>query len=102
MITYKLSAPTEEQIKSYLAELTQHEQWEQYASNLSIGIHNTYYIGRIVDVPAELNDEGEVVTEPTYLEGFHADIHVPDGTELTLPDWITRHFPDNPVHSFGG
>ena len=89
MTTYKLSASTEEQIKSYLAELTQHEQWEQYASNLSIGIHNTYYIGRIEN-------------ESTYLEGYHADIHVPDGTELTLPDYITRHFPDNPVHSFGG
>jgi hypothetical protein len=97
MTTYKLSAPTEEQIKSYLAELTQHEQWEQYASNLSIGIHNTYYIGRIVDIPAETEED-----ESTYLEGYHADIHASDGTELTLPDYITRHFPDNPVHSFGG
>jgi hypothetical protein len=94
MTTYKLSAPTEEQIKSFLAELTEHEQWEQYASNLSIGIHNTYYIGRIVDVPAETEDD-----EPTYLDGFHADVHA--STELTLPDYITRHFPDNPVHGFG-
>ena len=97
MITYKLSAPTEEQIKSYLAELTQHEQWEQYLSNLEKGIHNTYYIGRIVDIPAETEED-----EPAYLDGFHSDIHVPDGVELTLPDYITRHFPDNPVHSFGG
>jgi hypothetical protein len=97
MTTYKISAPTEEQIKSYLAELTQHDEWEQYASNLSIGIHNTYYIGRIVDVPAETEED-----EPTYREGFHADIHASDGVELTLPDYITRHFPDNPVHSFGG
>jgi hypothetical protein len=97
MTTYKLSAPTEDEIKSYLADLCEHDEWEQYASNLSIGIHNTYYIGRIVDVPAE-TEEGE----PTYLDGFHADVHVPDGTELTLPDYITRHNPTNPVHSFGG
>jgi hypothetical protein len=95
MITYKLSAPNEEQIKSYLAELCEQDEWEQYASNLSIGIHNTYYIGRIVDVPAE-TEEGE----PTYLDGYHADVHA--STELTLPDWITLHNPTNPVHSFGG
>jgi hypothetical protein len=99
MITYKLSAPTEELIKSYLAELTQHDEWEQYASNLSIGIHNTYYIGRIVDVQAELNEDGEVVSEATYIEGYHADVlaHV----ELTLPEGITRHYPATPVHTFG-
>ncbi len=101
MKTYKLSAPSEEQLKSFLGEITQHEQFEQYLSNHKLGIHNTYYIGRIVDVQAELNEDGEVVSEATYLNGFHADIHATDDAELTFPDFITLHEPTNPVHLFG-
>jgi hypothetical protein len=94
MTTYKLSAPTEEQIKSYLADLCEQDEWEQYASNLKKGIHNTYYIGRIVDPESDPEN-------PTYREGFNADIHATDEAELTLPDYITLNNPTNPVHGFG-
>jgi hypothetical protein len=94
MTTYKLSAPTEEQIKSYLAEMTEHDEWEQYASNLGKGIHNTVWLGILPD----RNSDPE---NPTYREGFNADIHATDEAELTLPDYITLHNPTNPVHGFG-
>jgi hypothetical protein len=92
MTTYKLSAPTEEQIKSYLADLCEQDEWEQYVSNLGKGIHNTVWLGILPD----RNSDPE---NPTYLEGYHADIH--SAVSIDLPDYITRHFPDNPVHGFG-
>jgi hypothetical protein len=92
MTTYKLSAPTEAELKAYLTELTGATEWAQYLSDLSNGVECCYYIGQI---PTEDSDP----EAPTYLEGYHADVLA--RVELTLPEGITRHYPATPVHTFG-
>ena len=32
------------------------------------------YIGKLVDKPATFDEDGEVLTDATYLEGWHVDV----------------------------
>jgi len=44
---------------------------------------NTDIVGLIVDTPAELNEEGEVTSEATYVDGVHCNLRVlPSESEL--------------------
>jgi hypothetical protein len=90
MINNQISAKTEAKLLDYIETLT--DSREQYASNLTDGIHNCVILGRIVEV--EATEEAEAVLS----ERYHADIHATH--ELDLPSGIQRHFPDNPRHRF--
>lgn len=48
---------------------------------------NTDIIGLIVDTPAELNEEGEVVTEATYVDGIHVNIRAIGEDTSALEDY---------------
>lgn len=43
-----------------------------------------HYIGRMVDVDATLDEEGNVVTEATYYDGEHANMRLLDEELITL------------------
>ena len=58
--------------------------------------HAVVYVGQIVDVPAELNDEGEVITEATFVDGYHVDVMLKD--EEDFGEYEV--FPNTPSHNF--
>ena len=95
---YKLSTQTEAEIKAYLTEIIEAEEWEQYLSNLNKGIHNCVYLGKLVKIPAEYDEEGNITKELKYYEGYHADVMCDQALEI--PDHITEHSPQNPKHTF--
>ena len=54
------------------------------------------YIGKIVDTPAVMEDM-EVITEATFIEGYHVDIMVNEAIEFD-----NAIEPNNPKHAFAG
>lgn len=61
---------------------------------------NTDIIGLIVDTPAELNEEGEVTSEATYVDGVHCNLRVlPSESELVegLSDYLVEPSPVTPA-----
>ena len=57
--------------------------------------HAIVYIGKIVDTPATFNEDGEVETEATYLDGYHVDIMT--SADIAFTNAIE---PNNPIHKF--
>lgn len=58
--------------------------------------HAIVYIGLIMDTPPVMNGM-EVITEATYLDGFHVDVMTED--EIQFDNALT---PNNPKHTFAG
>ncbi len=61
---------------------------------------NTDIIGLIVDTPAELDEEGEVISEATYVDGVHCNLRVlPGESELVerLNDYLCDPTPATPA-----
>ena len=58
--------------------------------------HAVVYVGRIVDVPAELDDEGNVIAEATFIEGYHVDVMLKDEEDFGAYEV----FPETPSHNF--
>jgi len=61
---------------------------------------NMDIIGLIVDSPAQLNEEGEVTSEATYVDGVHCNLRVlPGESELVerLNDYLCDPTPVTPV-----
>jgi len=54
------------------------------------------YIGNIVDVPATFNEDGEVLTDATFLDGYHVDVMLNEAVDFGDSEVVT----DNPVHNF--
>lgn len=59
--------------------------------------HAVVYIGAIVDVDGEYNDEGEELTAPTYLDGYHVDVMTKEVVDFGA--FVVT--PNNPRHTFG-
>lgn len=55
------------------------------------------YIGKIVDVPATFDEEGEVLTDATFLEGYHVDVMLNEAVDFGENEIVI----DNPKHTFG-
>ena len=60
------------------------------------GVHSVKHLGQLVDKPAVMVD-GKVVTEATYLDGYHVDIAT-DNTYKFAEG--VEQFPANPKHLF--
>jgi len=58
---------------------------------------NTDIIGLIVDTPAELNEEGEVVTEATYIDGVHVNIRAVGEDTSALEAYKVDPEPNTPA-----
>ena len=55
------------------------------------------YIGKIVDVPATFDQEGEVLTDATFLDGYHVDVMLNEVVDFGDNEVVTN----NPKHTFG-
>ena len=58
---------------------------------------NTDIVGLIVDTPAELNEEGEVVTEATYVDGVHVNIRAVGEDTSALEAYRVDPEPNTPA-----
>jgi len=54
------------------------------------------YIGNIVDVPATFDKEGEVLTDATFVDGYHVDVMLNKEVDFGENEIVT----DKPVHTF--
>lgn len=61
------------------------------------GIHAIVEIGKIVDQHGTYDEEGNTITEPTFIDGSHVDIM--SENEIEFQSAIHT---DNPVHTFAG
>jgi len=59
---------------------------------------NTDIVGLIVDTPAELNEEGEIISEATYIDGVHVNIRLMPGESAEgLSDYLVDPTPVTPA-----
>ena len=71
-----------------------------YTEDLSFGngIHAVVEVGLIIDQEATFDEQGNLLTEPTYRDGYHFDIM----SEIEIDFGENETFPNNPKHTFAG
>lgn len=62
------------------------------------GIDAVVEVGLIIDQEATFDEQGNLLTEPTYREGYHFDIM----SEKEIDFGENEIFPNNPKHTFAG
>ena len=58
---------------------------------------NTDIVGLIVDTPAELDEEGEVISDATYVDGVHVNIRAVGEDTSSLEDYRVDPEPNTPA-----
>jgi hypothetical protein len=59
------------------------------------GTHAVVYIGAIVHVQGTYDEDGNELTPPAFIDGYHVDVMV--GREI---DFDSEVYPSNEVHKF--
>lgn len=62
------------------------------------GIDAVVEVGLIIDKEATFDEQGNLLTEPTYRDGYHFDIM----SEKEIDFGENEIFPNNPKHTFAG
>lgn len=62
------------------------------------GIDAVVDVGLIIDQEATFDEQGNLLTEPTYREGYHFDIM----SEIEIDFGANEIFPNSPKHTFAG
>ena len=62
------------------------------------GIDAVVEVGLLIDQEATFDEQGNLLTEPTYRDGYHFDIM----TENEIDFGENEFFPNNPKHTFAG
>ena len=62
------------------------------------GIDAVVEVGLIIDQEATFDEQGNLLTEPTYREGYHFDIM----TDNVIDFGANETFPNNSKHTFAG
>ena len=62
------------------------------------GIEAVVEIGKVIDQEATYDEQGNILTEPTYVDGYHFDIMIEKEVDFGANE-IT---PNNPKHTFAG
>lgn len=62
------------------------------------GIEAVVEVGLIIDQEATFDEQGNLLTEPTYRDGYHFDIM----SEIEIDFGENEIFPNNPKHTFAG
>ena len=73
-------------------------QETEYEMLYADGIDAVVEIGLIIDQEATFDDQGNLLTEPTYREGYHFDIM----SEIEIDFGENEIFTNNPKHTFAG
>lgn len=71
-----------------------------YTEDLSFGngIHAIVEIGLVVLTDGTYDEQGNKITAPVYVDGYHYDIM----SEIEIDFGVNRIFPNNPKHNFAG
>jgi len=62
------------------------------------GTHAVVEIGKVVSIPATFNENGELLTEPIYYDGYAYDVMSDEEVDFGS----FEIFPKNPAHGFAG
>ncbi len=62
------------------------------------GIDAVVEVGFIINEEATFDEQGNLLTEPTYRDGYHFDIM----SEIEINFGENEIFPNNPKHTFAG
>ena len=94
---YKLKYTDKEKA---IADLLAKGVYQEIDGELSYceGIHAVVEVGLLIDQEATFDVNGNVLTEPTYREGYHFDIM----TEKEIDFGANEIFPNSPKHTFAG
>ena len=95
--SYKLKYPDRE---TALSDLIEKGVYKEIEGELIYGegVHAVVDVGLIIDQEATFDEQGNLLTEPTYIDGYHFDIMT--DTEIDFGENET--FPNHPKHSFAG
>lgn len=94
---YKLKYPDRE---TALSDLIEKEVYKEMEGELSYseGVHAIVEVGLIIDQEATFDEHGNLLTEPTYRDGYHFDIMA----EKEIDFGANEITPNNPKHTFAG
>jgi transcriptional regulator CtsR len=94
---YKLKYTDKEKA---IADLLAKGVYQEIDGELSYGdgIDAVVEVGLIIDQEATFDENGNLLTEPTYREGYHFDIMV----EKDIDFGDNEIFPNNSKHTFAG
>ena len=83
-----------------IADLIAKGVYQEIDGELSYGngIDAVVEVGLIIDQEATFDEQGNLLTEPTYRDGYHFDIM--SNNEIDFGD--NEIFPNNPKHTFAG
>jgi hypothetical protein len=62
------------------------------------GTHAVVEIGKVVKIPATFDENGELLTEPIYYDGYAYDVMSDEEVDFGS----FEIFPKNPAHGFSG
>ena len=94
---YKLKYPDRE---TAIADLIAKGVFKEIEGELIYGegIHAVVEIGLIIDQEATFDEQGNLLTEPTYREGYHFDIM----SEIEIDFGENEIFTNSQKHTFAG
>ena len=94
---YKLKYPNKE---IAIADLIAKEVYQEIDGEMAYGngIHAVVEVGLIIDKEATFDENGNMLTEPTYRDGYHFDIMAEK--EIDFGD--NEIFPNSAKHTFAG
>ena len=97
MRIYKLKYSDRE---TAIADLIAKGVYQELDGELSYseGVHAVVEVGLVINEEATFDEQGNMLTEPTYREGYHFDIM----TEIEIDFGENETFPNHPKHSFAG
>ena len=83
-----------------IADLIAKGVYQEIDGELTYGdnVHAVVEIGLIIDQEATFDEQDNVLTEPTYREGYHFDIM----TEKEIDFGENEILPNHPKHTFAG
>lgn len=96
MNIYKLIYQSKQEAIDHLLDLevliVDEDQNIQYSSNTKAVVH----LGQLVDQPGEYDEEGNIITPPVYLQGYHVDVMTVDPVNFGDHEIQVN----NPKHTF--
>ena len=94
---YKLKYTDKE---TAIADLIAKGVYQEIEGKLSYceGVHAIVDVGLIIDQEATFDEQGNILTEPTYRDGYHYDIM----SEIEIDFGENETFPNHPKHTFVG
>ena len=83
-----------------IADLISKGVYQEIDGELSYGngIHAVVEVGLLIDQEATFDEQGNLLTEPTYRDGYHFDIMAEKEIDFGANEITTN----NPKHTFAG